>query len=135
MSKQWLRIGVGIIWCDGRILIARRLDSASHAAGKCEFPGGKCEPNESFAECAVREILEETDLQVLAGAPYDIIEWHYDERSVQIGAFDCEIVAGTARALESAAIIWQAPHELETTNFPAANENLIAQIRERHKID
>ena len=132
MSEAWLRIGVGIIWRDGRILVAQRLDSASHAAGLYEFPGGKCEANESFAECAVREIEEETALQVLAGAPYEIIEWHYAERSVQIAAFDCEIIAGTARALESAAILWQAPHELEAAKFPAANATLIAQIQARH---
>ncbi len=127
-----LRIGVGIIWQNGRILVAQRLDSASHAAGKCEFPGGKCEDDESFADCAVREIEEETGLQVLAGAAYELIEWHYAERSVQIGAFDCEIVAGTARAVESASIMWQAPCELEIEKFPAANAELIAQIRARH---
>ena len=132
MSKELLRIGVGIVWQNGRILVAQRLDSASHAAGLCEFPGGKCEDKESFAECAVREIEEETGLQVLAGAPYEIIEWHYAERSVQIGAFDCKIIAGMARAVESAAITWQAPHELAAAKFPAANATLLAQIRARH---
>ena len=132
MSKEMFRIGVGIIWQNGRILVAQRLDSASHAAGKCEFPGGKCEANESFADCAVREIEEETGLQVLAGESYEIIEWHYEERSVQIGAFDCEIITGIARAVESAAILWQAPHELEAAKFPTANATLIAQIRARH---
>ena len=127
-----LRIGVGIIWRERRILVAQRLDSATHAAGLCEFPGGKCEANENFADCAVREIREETGLQVLAGAPYEIIEWHYAERSVHIGAFDCSILGGTARAVESASIMWQKLDELESEKFPAANADLIAQIRARH---
>lgn len=132
MAQQTLRIGLGIIWHSGRILVAQRLATASHAANLCEFPGGKCQHHESFAACAVREIEEETGLQVLAGAPYELIEWHYPERSVQIVAFDCEILGGTARALESAAIEWQAPHELNADLFPAANATLIAQIQSRH---
>ena len=126
-----LRIGVAIIWQDGKILVAKRLATATHAASKCEFPGGKCDENESFEACAVREAREETGLQVLAGASYDLIEWHYPERSVQIGAFDCEILEGTAQALESERICWLWPHELEANDFPQANGALIEDIGHR----
>ncbi len=126
-----LRIAIAIIWRESFILVARRLPDATHAAGLCEFPGGKCEEHESFADCARREVAEETGLKVLLGAPYQRIEWHYPERAVSIQPFDATISAGHAHALESAEICWRRPDELREEDFPAANANLIAALRGR----
>jgi mutator protein MutT len=131
-----LQIAVGIVWReqDGhrQVLVARRLDSAAHAAGLCEFPGGKAEPGESPQACVAREVLEETGLQVRVGAPYEVIAWSYPERDIEMRAFDCEVLAGQARALESKEVAWIAPRELDARTFPAANQSLIAAIKARH---
>ena len=131
-----LKMAVGIVWRAGepgpQVLVARRLDSAAHAPGMREFPGGKIEEGEAPRECAEREILEETGLQVLVGAPYQVIRWKYPEREIEMHAFDCSILAGEARAIESKSIEWLGVHELRASEFPRANQELISEIQSRH---
>jgi len=59
-----VRVGVAVIVRrpDGRILLGERL--GSHGAGKVAFPGGHLEHGESFEECAVREVAEETGIAI-----------------------------------------------------------------------
>ncbi len=65
------RVGVGVILVrDGRVLLGQRL--GSHGAGTWALPGGHLEFGESVAQCAQRELQEETGLVVTAfdPAPY-----------------------------------------------------------------
>jgi len=60
------RVGVGVIVTSeeekGKILLGRR--RGSHGAGKWALPGGALELDESFEECAIRELKEETNLSI-----------------------------------------------------------------------
>ncbi len=47
---------------DGHLLLGRR--KGSHGAGEYAYPGGHLEHLESFAECAAREVKEETGLEI-----------------------------------------------------------------------
>lgn len=49
----------------GRLLLIRR--GQEPGRGLWSLPGGRCEPGETAAETAVREVREETGLDVLAG--------------------------------------------------------------------
>lgn len=56
-------VGIGcIIEREGRLLLMRR--HGSHGQGTWSTPGGYLEAGESFEDCAVRETLEETGLDV-----------------------------------------------------------------------
>lgn len=48
--------------CDDRVLLIRK--KRGHGAGKINGPGGKLDPGETPARCAVRETLEETGVEV-----------------------------------------------------------------------
>ena len=49
----------------GRLLMVRR--GREPGRGLWSLPGGRCEPGETAAETAVREVREETGLEVAAG--------------------------------------------------------------------
>jgi 8-oxo-dGTP diphosphatase len=55
------RVGVGVLVIEsGRILLGKR--RGSHGAGTWSAPGGHLEFGESVEACALREVLEETNL-------------------------------------------------------------------------
>jgi len=57
------RVGVSVILTKGDyILMGKR--KGSHGEGKWAFPGGHLEFGESEYECAVREVMEETGLDI-----------------------------------------------------------------------
>ncbi|MCZ8206488.1 NUDIX hydrolase [Gemmatimonas sp.] len=63
-GSRWPRLGVGVIVQRGeRVLLGKRR-STSHGDGVWQFPGGHLEWGESVADCARREVREETGLEV-----------------------------------------------------------------------
>lgn len=63
MSEFGPRVGVGVmIVRDGKVLLGKR--KGSHGEGEYAWPGGHMEYMESFEECAERETLEETGMQI-----------------------------------------------------------------------
>jgi 8-oxo-dGTP diphosphatase len=57
------RVGVGVfVVRDGKVLLGLR--RGSHGSGTWGTPGGHLEHGESIEECARREVLEETGLEV-----------------------------------------------------------------------
>ena len=61
------RIGVAAIIFDdrGKVLLIRR--DKPPARGQWSIPGGCQEAEETLAECAVREVLEETGIEIILG--------------------------------------------------------------------
>jgi 8-oxo-dGTP diphosphatase len=71
MSDIAPRVGVGVIVLrGGLILLGQRV--GSHGAGTWALPGGHLEFGEDVEQCAMREVMEETGLQVqvVARGPY-----------------------------------------------------------------
>ena len=79
-----------VIERDGRFLIAER--PRGHLAGYWEFPGGKCEPDESHAACLVREIDEELGVEARVGEEIIVTEHAYADRIVRLHFRRCDIV-------------------------------------------
>ncbi|KAL4925827.1 nucleotide triphosphate diphosphatase NUDT15 [Aspergillus undulatus] len=59
-----VRVGVGVFALnhEGKFILGQR--KGSHGAGTWALPGGHLEYSESFEECALREVLEETGLEI-----------------------------------------------------------------------
>lgn len=80
--NEHIKIGVGVmILNNNKLLLGHRANNKKDTGGIYEvdcwtLPGGKQEYNETFFECAIREVKEETNLEIdsleLFGAADDI---------------------------------------------------------------
>lgn len=62
-DKRAPLVGVGVLVVRaGRVLLGQR--KGSHGAGTWALPGGHLEFGETVAQCAIREVLEETGLDI-----------------------------------------------------------------------
>jgi len=125
-----IEVAAGLIFRDGRVLIAQR-PAGGHLAGLWEFPGGKREPTESFEQCLVRELSEELGIEVRVREEFEAVEHVYAERTVRLRFFRCEWVRHEPQALGCAAFRWIRVDELAHHQFPPADERLLKRLRER----
>lgn len=73
VGKPWtMAVKAVITDADGRQLLLRRSSDSRNFVGLWEWPGGKLDPGEDFADGLAREVMEECGLEVeftgLAGA-------------------------------------------------------------------
>lgn len=63
MSENIVKVGVGVmVLKDRKVLLGKR--KGSHGAGEYAWPGGHFEYMESFEDCAKREVMEETGMEI-----------------------------------------------------------------------
>jgi len=122
-------VAAGVIERDGRLLIARR-QAGTHLEGYWEFPGGKCLPGETLAECLVRELREELDVEADPGEEMLETTHAYPERRVELHFLRCEL-RGTPSPQIGQEIRWVLPSELAGLAFPPADAELIALLASR----
>lgn len=96
----------------GRFLLVRR--ARDPEAGRWTLPGGHVEAGESPASAAVREVAEETGLEVAVGREWLVLERPAGPGTVfEIHDFVAEPVAGVLRAGDDAADAgWFTPDDL-----------------------
>ncbi|MDO6825337.1 Nudix family hydrolase [Marinobacter sp. 1_MG-2023] len=125
-----VHVAVGVIVREGRVLIARRPDHV-HQGGLLEFPGGKVEPEESVQDALVREIAEETGLQIAADClqPVIGIRHDYGDKRVFLDVWRTDQARGKAHGREGQTIDWMCPEQLRDEDFPAANRPIIRALR------
>lgn len=62
-QTQYPKVGIGVMVIkDGKVLLGKR--KGSHGEGEYAWPGGHMEYMESFADCAKREVKEETGMEI-----------------------------------------------------------------------
>ena len=122
-------IAAGLLWRDGRLLIARR-KADGLLGGLWEFPGGKREAGESLEAALRREVREETDLEVLAAEPFTSIDHAYSHFRITLHLFHCRVGAGEpqARACEEPRFV--RVDELGDYPFPRANRRALDLLAE-----
>ena len=125
-------IGAAVVRRAGKILIARRKPEGL-LGGLWEFPGGKRRPDETLAECAVRETREETGVGIEAARPLAVVKHAYSHFRITLHAFECRYVSGRTRALGCAACKWVAPKDLKRYAFPQANRKIIEALDDRER--
>ena len=116
-------VTAAVIERGGRYLVTRRQPGV-HLEGFWEFPGGKCEPDESLTECLRRELVEELGADAAVGEEVFTITHHYPERSVELHFLACRLTAEPFPQLGQE-MRWVAPDELNSLAFPPADRELI----------
>jgi 8-oxo-dGTP diphosphatase len=112
----------------GRVLVSQRAADA-HLGGLWEFPGGKCDADESVGAALRREWWEELGVRVLAATEILTLRYRYPDRSVRLHAFRVERWAGCAESREGQALRWVGRDELTALPFPAASRAIVTAAR------
>ncbi len=136
MNSNALHVAVGVIRDgNGRILLTQRAKHV-HQGGLWEFPGGKREADESIVEALRRELREEVGIEVQAATPLIKINHRYPDLQVLLDVWQVNRFTGTATACEGQAMQWVAPQQLNSFQFPAANQPILAaaQLPDRYAI-
>ena len=120
-------VGIAVVEQDGCYLVGRRVGE-DPLGGLAEFPGGKCQPDESPSHCAVRECLEETGLEV---APVRLLlhrTFTYSHAALDLHFWLCRTVRQKAGIEQHRAYRWIPADALERYQFPEANLPLIKML-------
>ena len=123
-----VRIGIAVVESAGRILVGRR---AAHVPlpGLAEFPGGKCEADETPRSCAVRECREETGLLIVPREHLATVEHSYPHGDVELHFWKCSLSPGLPdQATPLTPFRWVTFEDLATLDFPAANKSVLEQL-------
>ena len=116
-------VTAAIVEDHGRYFVTRR-QKGVHLEGLWEFPGGKCEPGESLAECLRRELKEELGAEVEIGEEIFTVTHHYPDRSVELHFLSCTFLNAPVPLLGQE-MRWVAREELKSLKFPPADDELI----------
>lgn len=130
-KSDCMTIGVAVVMHGNHFLIGIR-EADAHLPGKAEFPGGKCQPDESPAACAIRECAEETGLlvetiELLCRNTHD-----YPDRTVDLSFFLCQVVNRSDEMQPASPFRWVPVTELVSIDFPAGNREVIDLLLDRY---
>jgi len=123
-------VAVGVVRLHGRVLVARRPESA-HQGGLLEFPGGKVEPGEDVRAALVRELFEELGIEVTYKhlTPLIRIPHDYGDKRVLLDVWEVHAFHGSPVGREGQPLFWLEPEVMQDQAFPAANRPIIRALR------
>lgn len=127
-------IGVAVIWKDNKILIGKRKEEKM-LGGLWEFPGGKQNKDETIQETVIREVKEETDLDIRIESQYCSINHAYTHFKITLHAFKTSIVSGTEKAQSATELKWASIEDCKKLPFPKANLKVFEAISESNLKD
>jgi 8-oxo-dGTP diphosphatase len=115
----------------GSVLLAKR-PAGKPMAGLWEFPGGKIAAGETPEQALIRELREELDIAVATGdlAPLTFASHAYDGFHVLLLLYLCRHWAGALTPREGQELAWVPPSLLDNYAMPAADQPLVAMLRD-----
>lgn len=119
-------VSAAVIERGGRVLVTRR-PRGVHLEGLWEFPGGKCDGDESIAACLAREIREELGAEIRVGDEIFTATHAYPDRCVELHFLRCDLHSEPIPQLGQE-MRWVSRHDLATLEFPPADAALIERL-------
>lgn len=123
--------GIAVVESAGHYLVGQR-PSGVHLAGYHEFPGGKCEPGESPADCAVRECAEETGVAVRSVDVLFETCHAYSEKTVCLNFLLCEPIEAVLPKPDGS-FAWIPADQLSAMTFPDGNAEVLKRLAARNR--
>jgi len=121
------RVVVGLIRKGEQVLIQRRPETGL-LGGLWEFPGGMVEAGETLEMALVREILEETGLEVEVVEEITTLHHAYTHFRIHLTAFWCTLKTGSLHPQLKNEQHWVNLADLSQYAFPKANLKILSTL-------
>jgi len=126
-----INVAVGIITNIQQQVLLTRRPLHVEGGGLWEFPGGKCEPEETLLAALTRELQEEIGITVQAATPLLMVPYNYGHKHVVLHAFHVHTFSGEPMIREGQlAMCWVDKALLADYQMPAANGPIKAAVME-----
>ena len=125
-SPKEITVIAAVIEQRGSFLVTRRPPDV-HLGGYWEFPGGKCEPQETDVQCLRREIREELATDIKISQEILRTVHAYEDLTVELRFYRCTLT-GTPKPVFQQEMRWVPRLELQSLQFPEADEELIRKL-------
>ena len=111
---------------DGEILIVKRHPKSKTDPEMWELPGGKVEKGEHFADALVREIQEETSLDVNVGDFCEAIQNDYShKRTVQLMMYLSDVKGSVEISDEHTEFMWASIEKIKTLKLSTSFKKVL----------
>ena len=122
-------IVIGLIRRKDKVLIQKRPEEGL-LGGLWEFPGGKIEAGEEGELALLREIKEETGLDVDICEKIGTIQHAYTHFKITLSAWFCDWKKGEPQTLAATKNRWINMHQIQEYAFPKANLKILELLKQ-----
>jgi len=127
--SDWIHVVAGVLRDkQGNILLAQR-PVDKHLGGLWEFPGGKCEVNESAVDALSRELHEELGIAEIQSRPLIQVRHDYGDKKIFLDVYLVTDWQGEPAGKEGQPLAWVSLKEMERYDMPAADEPIIKSLK------
>jgi len=127
--SDWIHVVAGVLRdAQGNILLAQR-PVDKHLGGLWEFPGGKCEVNESAVDALCRELHEELGIADISSRPLIQVRHDYGDKKIFLDVYLVTHWQGEPVGKEGQPLTWVSLNEMEQYDMPLADEPIIKALK------